>query len=347
MRLLPAVLIASLCGCPGFPEELGPPGWDDDDVADDDDDVEPFVVCINEFMPDNTSGPRDETDEWADWIELHNPTDADVSLRGMRLSDDAEEPDKHVFGDVTLAAGGFLLLWADGDVEEGPNHLPFGLASDGGTVTLFDGAGRGSIINYDAVGPDMALARAEDCCLEDCIAPVPGGSPGWSNVGDGDVVFVRRGDFWTWTIVDPGPGWTAADHDDGSWTGGTAPLGFGDWHIETDIDPPITLTTWFRADFQGPDEVFRSLRVDLLRDAGAAVHLNGTEILRSNLPTGPLDASTRARRGVDGQEEIMYFPFEVDPGLLVEGRNQLAVELHLANPGSADQGFDLALIGRR
>jgi hypothetical protein len=124
-------------------------------------------------------------------------------------------------------------------------------------------------------------------------------------------------------------------------------LGYGDWHIETQTDPPITVTTWFRADFRlQQGESFGSLRVDLLRDAGAAVHLNGTEIVRSNLPPGTLDSSTRASRTVDGQEEIMYFPFDVDPALLVSGRNQLAAEVHRAGAGGGDQGFDLALIGR-
>ena len=335
LALLPACVVA--------------PADDDDVVPDEATPPPPFVLCINELMPDNGSGPVDDAGEWSDWIELHNPTDAPLDLAGLRLSDDLDDRDKAVLTEGTVPPGGFVLLWADDDADDRPGHLSFSLDAAGGALSLFDAWGRGSVIEYGPTGPDVALARDVDCCVDDgCIEARPGGTPGSSNTGTLEDVLVRRGDFWSWTVVPPDDGWRDADFDDSGWTGGSGPLGFGDWHIETTIDPPITMTTWLRADFrmlQG--DVVRSLRADLLRDAGAVVHLNGTEVLRSNLPEGPLDPSTRALRAIDGQEEFMYFPFDLDASLLVDGPNQIAVELHRAGPGGDDAGFDLSIVGRR
>ncbi len=88
-----------------------------------------------------------------------------------------------------------------------------------------------------------------------------------------------------------------------------------------------------------------SLRVSLLRDDGGIVYLNGTEIFRSNMPEGAVDYLTFSSSVVGGGDETTYFDQQVDPSLLRDGANVLAVELHQVNATSTDLLFDLELAG--
>jgi len=164
--------------------------------------------------------------------------------------------------------------------------------------------------------------------------------------------------FSSWRYLDtgipPADEWTDLDFDDGAWSEGAAPLGYGDaqttW-ISYGGDPDHKHpATWFRHTFEVDDTATAGpLTLGLRRDAGAVVHLNGEEILRVHLPAGPLQPSTLAQEEVEGVYELKYFRDAVDPGLLVAGTNVLAVELRLASPSSDDLTFDLWLgdVGER
>ena len=55
------------------------------------------------------------------WIELYNPTGVDISLAGYSVTDDFANPNKSVLpAGVGIAAGGYLVLWADGNLTAGP-----------------------------------------------------------------------------------------------------------------------------------------------------------------------------------------------------------------------------------
>ena len=90
-----------------------------------------------------------------------------------------------------------------------------------------------------------------------------------------------------------------------------------------------------------------SLKLRLLRDDGAVVYLNGMEALRSNMPDGPVSYTTLASVGVGGPAESTFYNFAIDPSLLAEGVNVLAVEIHQVSPQSSDISFDLELVGQR
>jgi hypothetical protein len=88
---------------------------------------------------------------------------------------------------------------------------------------------------------------------------------------------------------------------------------------------------------------FTALIVSVLRDDGAVVYLNGAEIFRSNMTNGPISHTTVALSVVGGTDENAFFATNVNPALLVNGTNLLAVELHQANATGSDAGFDLEL----
>ena len=83
-----------------------------------------------------------------------------------------------------------------------------------------------------------------------------------------------------------------------------------------------------------------------MRDDGAAAYLNGKEILRSNMPQGNIRYDTLASLTVGGEEESAFQPFTVDPILLVEGKNVIAVEVHQTSRTSSDISFDFELRGK-
>jgi hypothetical protein len=164
-------------------------------------------------------------------------------------------------------------------------------------------------------------------------------------------VLVPQGALWRYsdTGVTPGDGWQAVSFDDATWNAGPAILGYGDGDVTTVIryGPASTnkfITTYFRHAFVVSNAAtFDRLRVRLLRDDGAVVYLNGTEVLRDNLPAGTITNTTVALTAVGGAEERAYFSFTVSAAYLVEGTNVLAVEVHQSSPTSSDVAFDLAL----
>jgi len=106
-------------------------------------------VTINEvFALNNDPGVplsnhiTDASGEFAPWIELYNAGDEDAHLGGYWMSNDSRHPKAKLPDEVVVPAGGFFLLWADGDTTETDGddiHLGFELGSTrGDTVVLFD-----------------------------------------------------------------------------------------------------------------------------------------------------------------------------------------------------------------
>ncbi len=108
-------------------------------------------IVINEFVADNVAGLKDEAGENDDWVELYNSGNTAINLKGYFLSDDTGDPQRWVFPDVTIAAGGFLLVWADKDPEQGSLHATFKLSKSGESVAFFApiSEGNGLIDSYD------------------------------------------------------------------------------------------------------------------------------------------------------------------------------------------------------
>lgn len=124
----------------------------------------PGDLYINELMASNQTTIADEGGAWADWFELYNPGSSDLSLAGWTVSDDLDEPDKHQLDSVlSVPAGGFLLLWADDDEEQGPNHVGFNLDADGEELAIYDAAGtRIDAVTFEAQVTDVSAARRPD-----------------------------------------------------------------------------------------------------------------------------------------------------------------------------------------
>jgi hypothetical protein len=146
---------------------------------------------------------------------------------------------------------------------------------------------------------------------------------------------------------------TARTFDDRFWNNGPARLGYGGDGERTTVsygqNPNAKfITTWFRKAFtaSGP-AVFDGLLLRLLRDDGAVVYLNGTEIYRNHIQPGLVSWNSLATATVDGPAEQTPIEVRLGPAGLLAGTNVIAVEIHQASVASSDLAFDLALIGLR
>ena len=151
----------------------------------------------------------------------------------------------------------------------------------------------------------------------------------------------------TWEFAHSGGGapanWTAGLVDGvGQGRGsGPAELGFGDGEataLEAGQEAYYFTRTFDLADPAGVN----GLTLRMLADDGAVVYLNGTEVVRYNMPEGPVAFDTRPIQWVGNADEI-YRDYAFPADALVPGTNVLAVEVHNYWPGNPDLSFDASL----
>ena len=102
----------------------------------------------------------------------------------------------------------------------------------------------------------------------------------------------------------PASTWRDISFDDSTWKSGAAELGYGDGDEQTVVGyggnaNAKFITTWFRRSFDVANPAnWLSLSLRARYDDGAAVYLNGVEVLRGNLPGGAIGPGTLASASV-------------------------------------------------
>ena len=118
--------------------------------------------------------------------------------------------------------------------------------------------------------------------------------------------------------TDQGTAWRALSFNDELWAAGPAELGFGDGG-EATTNASGFITYYYRQTFNVADaSSITNLRARLKRDDGAVIYLNGTEVFRSNMPTGEITAATSAA-GTAADDGLQFFPASVPAASLVTG----------------------------
>lgn len=122
-------------------------------------------VLLNELLASNDAVLADESGEFDDWLELYNQTDSEVDLSGWLLSGgpvSAQEPFALSAG-TSIAAAGYLVVWADDDPEQGALHADFKLARIGETLALYDPSGDvADSVTFPEQQTDVSWARQPD-----------------------------------------------------------------------------------------------------------------------------------------------------------------------------------------
>lgn len=94
-------------------------------------------LVINELLASNDSITADQDGEYDDWVELYNGGNSAVSLAGFFLTDDNADRSKWIFPDTSVAAGGYLIVWADNDDLQSGLHASFKLSASGESLHLY------------------------------------------------------------------------------------------------------------------------------------------------------------------------------------------------------------------
>ena len=126
--------------------------------------------------------------------------------------------------------------------------------------------------------------------------------------------------------VDLGTAWRANAYVDSAWASGRTLLGFEDSNpnpyasygltvnpIDIGPTPGRTPTIYFRSHFNSPvagTSPGVSLIMSNLVDDGCVIYLNGTEVFRSNMPTGAVSYATLALLAVDDGNGIFARPID-------------------------------------
>ncbi|KAF5071251.1 CotH kinase protein [anaerobic digester metagenome] len=130
----------------------------------------PIMLYINEFMASNSSTIADEYGEYDDWIEIYNAGSQAVWLGDKYLSDNLNNPVKWAFPDTTIGAGGYLLVWADGQPTQGSMHTPYKLDKDNEEIGIFDNEASGFAliddITYTNQSTNISMGRVTDGAVE-------------------------------------------------------------------------------------------------------------------------------------------------------------------------------------
>ena len=164
-------------------------------------------VCLSEIVASNKLGIADENGARADWIEIHNRGEQPADLKGWHLTDDPGQLSRWEFPDVSLPAGGFLVVYASGKDRSsagGALHTDFRLSAEGEYLALSDPDGlvvdsfapgfpaQTSDVSWGQVSGEQRGVRAY------FYIPTPGAeNSAASRAADAPVIGSRSGTFVT------------------------------------------------------------------------------------------------------------------------------------------------------
>ena len=170
----------------------------------------------------------------------------------------------------------------------------------------------------------------------------------------GQTKIITTGDEWQYfdTEVEPPKGWEKYSTLTDNWKKGISPLGYGSSIIVTNIsfgDDPESkhITKYFKKTFIVDDPYAHLIyKLNVQRDDGIVVYLNGREIMRDNMPDGEIINTTTASSLIftSTTEKIAHTKL-LSPDDFNEGINTISASVHQARKISSDCIFNLELIG--
>ena len=285
----------------------------------------------------------------ANWRSSPGQSSPGFENNGNRAPRVSVGPDLVVQSASFPAGTNLVGIVSDDGVPNLPGTLTIDWSQVSGPSQIFFGSTRqlSTTLGFASVGTYVIRLTANDGELEasDELTITVERVPSQSTL-------VAPGSVWKYLDngSNQGTSWRGVAFNDSSWASGKAQLGYGDGDEATTVKfGPDSAnkypTTYFRRSFQVNNAVWiTQLRLKLLRDDGAIAYLNGTEVFRSNMPEGNVNYLTWASANVAGADESTFYERMVDPSVLGEGNNVLAIELHQANGTSADVSLDLELM---
>jgi hypothetical protein len=290
------------------------------------------LPTITEFSA--TGGVEDAQGIDSDWIEIHNPDAAAVALNGYHLTDDAENLTKWTFPNVTLAAGGYLLVYASGqDLTDpaGDLHTSFRLEADGEYLGLVAPNGTTVIKQFGEMYPPQR----------------DGLSYGTGSIGTSTrETIIAPGAAANWLVpINEIADWNTPEFDDAGWSPGKTGIGFGYDELTGDGGNVETAmkgnnaSVYIRVPFEIPQpEAVIAMTMKLKYEDGFVAYLNGAQIADDQAPAPDdlmFDSAATSSRSDSLAEEYVTFevPFSES---LVAGTNILAFQAMNSSTGGSD-----------
>lgn len=191
-------------------------------------------ICSND-LPDGSFGG-------ADWIEIFNPGETDISLDGFFLSDRPDNPDKAALPSVTVPARGVIAIPCG--TEE--NMVDLGISSAGEALYLFDpDLAPVNTVNVPALNKGISWARNRNGVFGYCGDPTPGAENNDALIGIEQVLAadasesIRLSEVLfknTYSVID-----SYGDHSDFAelYNAGEEPVDLGDYYLSDTFDSPL------------------------------------------------------------------------------------------------------------
>ncbi|MBN8459214.1 MAG: lamin tail domain-containing protein [Verrucomicrobia bacterium] len=300
-----------------------------------------------------------------DFIEIFNPGALPVDAGECYLTDNPGAwPNRHLLAPLTfVGASGYCLFKADGDTNQGPDHLSFKLDAAQGEVGLLDP--ELALLDSAVYGPqttDVSQGRTPNGAAEIAFfnQPTPGGpNPGTTTAsGTTTVNLIPVNASWKY-MASSSTAYQSTYHtvefDDSAWPSGGQLLHYETSSVTSASGFAKTTqmargsnnypypTYYFRRPFtyNGPSTDI-VLKATTMVDDAALIYINGqlAQNIRMTLPVSYTSTGGGAvGSGTEAAEEVWVLP----ANLLVQGDNVIAVEVHQVNNTSSDVVMGLKL----
>ncbi|MBN2011618.1 lamin tail domain-containing protein [candidate division KSB1 bacterium] len=151
-------------------------------------DYTPPKLRINEILAVNSSTNKDEAGEYDDWFEIYNAGPEAVNLGGMYVSNSLGSSRSFELPSINMAAGAYIILWADNDTDQGTRHVDFKLSADGEEVGLFETIDHGNVLihgwKFGVMSADVSVGFLPETgnSADYLSTPTPGASNSTSSL---------------------------------------------------------------------------------------------------------------------------------------------------------------------
>lgn len=174
----------------------------------------------------------------------------------------------------------------------------------------------------------------------------------FATISVAQTTLISTGSSWKYLANGSNQGtvWKGISFSDALWSSGISQFGYGEGDEATvvsygsDVNNKY-ITTYFRKTVSISNaSVFTNYTLNIKRDDGVVVYINGVEKYRNNMPTGTIAYNTLASTACS-DDGANFTAVNLSTGSFVTGTNVIAVEIHQNTVTSSDLSFDLKLTG--